>query len=55
MGEGFWQRPELRAYFTSGKWNKEATALVNAANNSVPVYGNGTSGSSIGLQMEAWW
>lgn len=55
VGEGFWQRPELRAYFTYGKWNKEATALVNAANNSGPVYGNGTSGSSIGLQMEAWW
>ena len=55
MGESYWSRPELRLYVSYGKWNAAATPLVNAANNSGQVYGNGTSGASAGLQLEAWW
>lgn len=54
MGKSYFSRPELRAYVTYGKWNDAATASVNAANNSGPVYGNNTSGTSAGLQLEAW-
>lgn len=54
-GPGVWDRPELRAFITYGKWNNAATALVNAANNSGPVYNNGTSGTTIGFQVETWW
>jgi len=55
MGESYWSRPELRLFVTYGKWNGAATPLVNAANSSGPVYGNGTSGVTAGLQVEAWW
>lgn len=54
LGKDFWSRPELRAFVTYGKWNKAATAAVNAANNSGPVYGNNTHGTSVGVQMETW-
>jgi maltoporin len=53
-GPGLLDRPELRAFVTYGKWNDAATASVNAANNSGPVYNNGTSGVSLGVQVEAW-
>lgn len=53
-GPGLWSRPELRAYVTYGKWNNAATSAVNASNNSGPVYGNGTSGMSYGVQLETW-
>jgi maltoporin len=54
MGRGYFDRPELRAFVTYGKWNDAATASVNAANNSGPVYGSNTSGTSVGIQVEAW-
>ncbi len=54
MGESYWSRPELRAFVTYGKWNNAATAAVNASNNSGPVYGNNTSGTSVGIQLETW-
>lgn len=53
-GPGLWSRPELRAFVTYGKWNDAATASVNASNNSGPVYGNRTSGTSYGFQLETW-
>ena len=53
-GKGYWSRPELRAFVTYGKWNDAATAAVNKANESGPVYGNATSGTSFGLQVETW-
>ncbi|MDC8758265.1 maltoporin [Janthinobacterium fluminis] len=53
-GPGLWSRPELRAFVTYGKWNDAATASVNAANNSGPVYNNNTSGVSYGFQVETW-
>ncbi|MEC5162659.1 MULTISPECIES: maltoporin [unclassified Janthinobacterium] len=53
-GPGLWSRPELRAFVTYGKWNQAATASVNASNNSGPIYNNGTSGTSFGVQVESW-
>ncbi|GGB83936.1 maltoporin [Pseudoduganella buxea] len=55
LGESYWSRPELRLFVTYGKWNGAATPLVNASNNGGPVYGDATSGTSAGLQVEAWW
>lgn len=55
VGEGYWSRPELRVYITYGKWNDAAIKAVNASNNSGPVYGNNTSGTSVGVHLEAWW
>ncbi|MCU6434037.1 carbohydrate porin [Undibacterium sp. Jales W-56] len=54
VGQGYWSRPELRAFVTYGKWNNAATAAVNASNNSGPVYGNNTSGTSVGIHLETW-
>ena len=55
MGESYWSRPELRLFVTHGMWNTAATAAINASNNSGAVYGNSTSGTSVGVQLEAWW
>jgi len=44
----------LRAFVTFAKWNDAATAAVNKANESGPVYGTATSGTSFGLQVETW-
>jgi len=53
-GMGYWSRPELRAFVTYGKWNDAATASVNAANEAGAVFGSKTSGTSFGVQLEAW-
>jgi maltoporin len=55
MGSGYWARPELRLYITHANWNNAAVAAVNAANTTPGVFGNATSGTSAGLQLEAWW
>jgi maltoporin len=55
VGEDYWARPELRLFVSYGKWNDAATKAVNAFNNQGPVYGSNTSGTSVGLQLEAWW
>jgi maltoporin len=51
VGEGFWERPELRLYFTHGTWNT-AAAVANAA-----TFGQGgkTSRNIVGIQYEIWW
>lgn len=49
-GPGFWNRPELRLYATSAKWNDPAAA--NAANG-LPT--GKTKGTSVGVQVEIWW
>lgn len=54
VGPAYYDRPELRAFVTYAKWNDAATAAVNAANNSGPVFGTRTSGASAGVQLEAW-
>ncbi len=54
VAEDYWSRPELRLFITHARWNDAGTPLVNAFNNSGPVYGNNTSGTSVGVQVEAW-
>jgi maltoporin len=49
-GPGFWNRPELRLYATTAKWNEAAAA--NSANG-LPT--GKTSGTSVGVQVETWW
>ncbi|MBV1774582.1 carbohydrate porin [Burkholderiaceae bacterium DAT-1] len=56
LGKGFFDRPELRFFVTHAKWNNAATANINANNaNSVGALGMATSGTSFGVQVEAWW
>ncbi|GAB3265523.1 maltoporin [Chitinimonas naiadis] len=57
MGKGFWARPVLRAYYTLANWNDAAKLAGNVAggHGSADAYKNKTSGSSYGVQMEAWW
>ncbi len=57
-GPGFWNRPELRLYVTSAKWNAAANALATtpATDNIVgsPAFSGKTSGTSYGAQVEMW-
>lgn len=51
-GPGFWNRPELRLYVTTAKWNDAANA---AATGGVTGVGDGaTKGTSYGAQVEIW-
>lgn len=56
-GNGFWSRPVLRAYYTYAKWNDAAQAAAGAGDSlsKTGVFGAATSGSTIGVQVEAWW
>jgi maltoporin len=52
-GPGFWNRPELRLYVTTAKWNAAANAAAGAAG----LTGNSdgkTRGTSYGVQVETW-
>jgi maltoporin len=52
-GPGFWNRPELRLYMTTARWNNAANAAFGAGG----LTGNGdgkTSGTSVGAQVEVW-
>jgi len=52
-GPGFWNRPELRLYVTTAKWNAAANAAAGAAG----LTGNSdgkTRGVSYGVQVETW-
>jgi maltoporin len=51
-------RPTVRLFYTQGFWNDAAKALFAAGaggNRIAQVYGDKTTGSSVGLQAEAWW
>jgi maltoporin len=51
-GPTFWNRPELRLYVTTAKWNDAANA---AATGGVTGVGDGkTKGTSYGAQVEMW-
>jgi maltoporin len=59
QGKGFWARPELRAFVTYGKWNDAAQKAADISNkgsslSSTGVFGGSTSGTSFGMQVEAW-
>jgi len=52
-GPGFWNRPELRLYVTTAKWNAAANAASGIGG--LTGLGNGkTSGTSWGAQVEVW-
>lgn len=55
-GDGFWNRPELRVYYTYAKWNQAARDnWGGVAGGAGGVFGSATSGSSYGVQLESWW
>jgi maltoporin len=52
-GPGFWNRPELRLYVTTAKWNAAANAAAGAGG--LTGIGDGkTRGTSYGVQVETW-
>ncbi|MEW9899556.1 carbohydrate porin [Chitinivorax sp. PXF-14] len=55
-GKSFWARPTLRMFYTYAKWNDEARdQWGGVAGGTGGVFGNATSGSTYGAQVEAWW
>ncbi len=52
-GRGFWTRPEIRVFMTHAKWNAAARDGWGGVAGS--KYGSGTSGTTYGFQVEAWW
>jgi maltoporin len=55
LGEGFFDRPELRLFVTRANWNSAAINTVNANNGEAGAIGAVTSNTSYGVQLEAWW
>jgi maltoporin len=56
IDNGYWSRPELRFYVTHAMWNDAAKAAVNAdPTGGLNPIGGTTSGTSVGVQLEAWW
>ena len=53
-GPDFWNRPELRLYVTTAKWNDAANAR-NGAGGLTGIGDGKKSGTSFGLQAEVWW
>ncbi|MFD2643627.1 maltoporin [Pseudomonas japonica] len=59
-GPGFWQRPEIRLYYTHARWNQAAQRAANelAAGSALSesgAFGNALHGSNFGVQVEYWW
>ncbi|MDU9394133.1 carbohydrate porin [Pseudomonas sp. zfem002] len=59
-GPGFWQRPEIRLYYTHARWNQAAQRAANelAAGSALSengAFGNALHGSNVGVQVEYWW
>jgi len=53
-GPGYWNRPELRFYVTTAKWNSAANA-ANGAGGLTGIGDGKTNGTSYGFQAEIWW
>lgn len=51
-GPGFWNRPELRLFVTTAKWNGAANTYAGAAG--LGGLGTETTGTSYGFQAEMW-
>ena len=49
LSPGFWARPVVRAFVTHATWNADAGEVANGA------FGSKRSGTTIGIQAEAWW
>ena len=59
-GPGFWQRPEIRLYYTHARWNRAAQRAANeiAAGSALSengAFGSALHGSNFGVQVEYWW
>ena len=59
-GPGFWERPEIRLYYTYASWNKAAQRAANqldagSALSDSGAFGNARHGSNMGVQVEYWW
>ncbi|MFW2072959.1 maltoporin [Acinetobacter gerneri] len=59
-GKGFWDRPEIRLYYTYALWNKEAQKIADLKDSgstlsSLGSFGTSRHGSNFGLQIEYWW
>lgn len=59
-GSGFWDRPEIRLYYTYAKWNKAAQAAADmtspgSALSNTGAFGSDLHGSNVGVQVEYWW
>ena len=54
-GPGFWNRPELRLFYTYATWNDAARdEWGGVAGGTAGRFGSNTSGGTIGFQFEAW-
>lgn len=55
--QGFFARPQLRAFVTRARWNGAAQAAAAAGTPLSPSgpFGEVRHGTSYGLQVEAWW
>ncbi len=54
-GRGFWARPELRVFVTHATWNDAARDAGSVAGGATGRFGGKTSGTTFGVQAEAWW
>ncbi|WP_109511801.1 maltoporin [Pseudomonas ovata] len=59
-GPGYWNRPELRLYYTYASWNEAAQRAANqmaagSALSDTGAFGNALHGSNVGVQLEYWW
>lgn len=59
-GPGFWDRPEVRLYYTYASWNEAAQRAASqmaagSALSDTGAFGNALHGSNVGVQLEYWW
>ena len=59
-GPGFFERPEIRLYYTYATWNKAAQEAANllaegSALSDTGAFGSARNGSNFGVQVEYWW
>ncbi len=59
-GPGFWDRPEIRLYYTYAKWNRAAQQAADemdegSALSSIGAFNSSRHGSNFGVQVEYWW
>jgi maltoporin len=59
-GPGFWERPEVRLYYTYASWNEAAKRAANelaqgSAMSDTGAFGTALHGANVGLQVEYWW
>lgn len=59
-GPGFWERPEIRLYYTYASWNEAAQRAASqmaagSALSDTGAFGSDLHGSNFGVQIEYWW